>query len=642
MTGMTSTKISADDRNLFINAAKLAAQQRAAQNAEATPKTQEHGASQLTNHPNKTMAPSIGAKIKVVGVGGGGTNAINTMISSGLDSVDFVAANTDTQSLSHSLSPVTIQVGKELTKGLGAGADPDIGRDATLEDRHEIMEALTGSDMVFVTAGMGGGTGTGGASVVAQIARELGALTVGVVTKPFTFEGRRRSKQAEIGIERLREAVDTLIVIPNQRLLQLATPEMSLLEAFRLADKVLLDAVRGISDIINIPGTINVDFADVKTIMSKMGRALMGIGFAEGEGQAMKAATMAISSPLLEDMNIEGATGVLINITAAPSVGIIELNEACSVIHESAHEDANIIMGTVIDENMKDGIRVTVIATGFAMDHDHPPMHTQHTQDNTLFAPPPKKILSNIRQEMSNFNHYPATQAAQPPRSSYSPQVQPTGAGTTINQTPPQHSTTNPPAHHNPASTQHQPVPNSTNPTGSHPAEPTSPASLTQTHAQPPAPPPLKAPPSTTRPTMNSTSATSTTPAQSNSRTVQAPPTTPPPGATQSYPPPKLTQPKGGMVGSPLHKQPTSPSQNPVQSTTSSTNPLLREDITADIENSIDDAIHRAEESTTATKVPARNTPTQNSVDIEVPTFLRKPNHQAPTSPSHPTAHNKP
>ena len=648
MTGITSTKISADDRNLFINAAKLAAQQRAAQNTEATPNTQEPGASQLANHPNKAMSPSIGAKIKVVGVGGGGTNAINTMISSGLDSVDFVAANTDTQSLSHSLSPVTIQVGKELTKGLGAGADPDIGRDATLEDRHEIMEALTGSDMVFVTAGMGGGTGTGGASVVAQIARELGALTVGVVTKPFTFEGRRRSKQAEIGIERLREAVDTLIVIPNQRLLQLATPEMSLLEAFRLADKVLLDAVRGISDIINIPGTINVDFADVKTIMSKMGRALMGIGFAEGEGQAMKAATMAISSPLLEDMNIEGATGVLINITAAPSVGIIELNEACSVIHESAHEDANIIMGTVIDENMKDGIRVTVIATGFAMDHDHHPMHTQHTQDNTLFAPPPKKILSNIRQEMSNFNHYPATQTAQPTptRSSYSPQVQPTGAGTAINQSPAHHSTTtalpnptNPPAHHNPASTQHQPTPNSTNPTGSHLAEP---ASLTQTHAQPPAASPLKAPPSTTRPSINSTSATGTTSAQSNSRTVQAVPTTPTPGVTHAYPPPKLTQPKGGMVGSLLHKQPTSPSQNPVQSTTSSTNPLLREDITADIENSIDDAIHRAEESTTTTKVPARNTPTQNSVDIEVPTFLRKPNHQAPASPSHPTAPNKP
>lgn len=379
---MNQSKIMGTEKNMFINAARMAEEER-------------ERAAGAESHKLARMVDQAGALIKVVGVGGGGTNAINTMISSGLDSVEFAAANTDTQSLSHSLSPVTIQVGKELTKGLGAGADPDIGRDATLEDRHEIMEALTGADMVFVTAGMGGGTGTGGASVVAQIARELGALTVGVVTKPFTFEGRRRAKHAEIGIERLREAVDTLIVIPNQKLLQMATPDMSLLEAFKLADKVLLDAVRGISDIINIPGTINVDFADVKTIMSKMGRALMGIGYAEGEGRAMKAATMAISSPLLEDVDIEGATGVLINITAAPSVGILELNEACSVIHESAHEDANIIMGAVIDEAMDDGIRVTVIATGF-MEGD------RETQDHSLFAPPPKKVLTNIRQDISS------------------------------------------------------------------------------------------------------------------------------------------------------------------------------------------------------------------------------------------------
>ena len=393
---MNQSKIMGAEKNMFINAARMAEEER-------------ERAAGAESHKLARMVDQAGALIKVVGVGGGGTNAINTMISSGLDSVEFAAANTDTQSLSHSLSPVTIQVGKELTKGLGAGADPDIGRDATLEDRHEIMEALTGADMVFVTAGMGGGTGTGGASVVAQIARELGALTVGVVTKPFTFEGRRRAKHAEIGIDRLREAVDTLIVIPNQKLLQMATPDMSLLEAFKLADKVLLDAVRGISDIINIPGTINVDFADVKTIMSKMGRALMGIGYAEGEGRAMKAATMAISSPLLEDVDIEGATGVLINITAAPSVGILELNEACSVIHESAHEDANIIMGAVIDETMDDGIRVTVIATGFAMEGD------RETQDHSLFAPPPKKVLTNIRQDISSS--YGATY---PPTSSRS------------------------------------------------------------------------------------------------------------------------------------------------------------------------------------------------------------------------------
>ena len=337
-----------------------------------------------------------GAHIKVIGVGGGGSNAINTMISAGVESVGFVAANTDMQSLSKSLSPVKIQVGKELTKGLGAGADPDVGRDATLEDRHEIMEAVGDADMVFVTAGMGGGTGTGGAAVVAQIARELGALTVGVVTKPFAFEGRRRARHAEIGIERLRENVDTLLVIPNERLLETATPDMSLLEAFKTADHVLLDAVRGISDIINIPGTVNVDFADVKTVMSQMGRALMGIGLAQGEGRAASAAQAAISSPLLDNVDIEGATGVLINITASPSVGILELNEACSVIHEAAHEEANIIMGAVIDEQMQDNIRVTVIATGFPSEQD------------ASLSPPSlltsrKSVLSNMHEELRAF-----------------------------------------------------------------------------------------------------------------------------------------------------------------------------------------------------------------------------------------------
>ncbi|MCX6131778.1 MAG: cell division protein FtsZ, partial [Proteobacteria bacterium] len=257
-------------------------------------------------------------------------------------------------------------------RGLGAGADPDIGRDAMLEDRHAITEALAGSNMVFITAGMGGGTGTGGAAIAAQIAREMGALTVAVVTKPFSFEGKRRMKYAEEGIRRLEENVDTLITIPNQRLLEIASPELSMIDAFRMADNVLVNAVKGISDIINIPGAINVDFADVKTVMSSMGLALMGIGVAEGPGRAHEAARMAISSPLLEDVSIEGATGILINITAGEKISILEVNEACSIIQEAAHEDANIIFGAVIDENIGPHIRVTVIATGFpSRDLDH-------------------------------------------------------------------------------------------------------------------------------------------------------------------------------------------------------------------------------------------------------------------------------
>jgi cell division protein FtsZ len=322
----------------------------------------------MTYDPQNLTPP--GAKIKVIGVGGGGGNAINTMIRSGLEGVDFVSCNTDVQSLRFSLAPAKIQVGKELTRGLGAGADPDVGRDAALEDRHEIQELLTGADMVFITAGMGGGTGTGGASVVAQIARELGALTVAVVTKPFQFEGNRRRRHAEAGVARLRECVDTLITIPNQRLLQVAAPGLSMIDAFKMADEVLVNAVRGISDIINIPGTVNVDFADVKTVMSCMGHALMGIGHAVGEKRAVEAARMAVSSPLLEDIDIEGATGILINITAGANVTLMEVNEACSIIQEAAHEDANIIFGAVIDETLGDQIRVTVIATGFPVDDE--------------------------------------------------------------------------------------------------------------------------------------------------------------------------------------------------------------------------------------------------------------------------------
>lgn len=311
---------------------------------------------------------AFGAKIKVIGVGGGGGNAVNTMIRSGLDGVEFIVANTDSQALQASLAHHKVQLGKDLTKGLGAGADPDIGRDAALEDRHEIQELLSDADMVFITAGMGGGTGTGAAAVVAQIARELGALTVAVVTKPFTFEGKRRRKHADMGIARLREAVDTLITIPNQRLLQIATPDLTMLDAFKLADNVLVNAVRGISDIINTPGLINVDFADVKTVMSSMGHALMGIGYGTGAERALNAAKQAISSPLLEDIDIEGATGILINITAGASVSIMEVNTACMVIQEAAHEDANIIFGAVIDETLGDEIRITVIATGFPVD----------------------------------------------------------------------------------------------------------------------------------------------------------------------------------------------------------------------------------------------------------------------------------
>lgn len=313
----------------------------------------------------ETFVPP-GANIKVIGIGGGGGNAVNTMIRTNIEGVDFIAANTDVQALRFSLASRKIQIGKELTRGLGAGADPDIGRDAMLEDRHAITEALAGAHMVFITAGMGGGTGTGGAAIVANIAREMGALTVAVVTKPFAFEGKRRMKYAEEGIRRLEDCVDTLITIPNQRLLEIASPDLSMIDAFRMADNVLVNAVKGISDIINIPGQINVDFADVKAVMSSMGLALMGIGLAEGPNRAQEAAQRAIRSPLLEDVSIEGATGILINITAGESLSILEVNVACSIIQEAAHEDANIIFGTVIDENIGQQMRVTVIATGFS------------------------------------------------------------------------------------------------------------------------------------------------------------------------------------------------------------------------------------------------------------------------------------
>jgi cell division protein FtsZ len=310
-------------------------------------------------------AGSHRAIIKVIGVGGGGGNALNNMVVSGLSGVEFIAANTDAQALRHNLAPVKIQLGSEVTRGLGCGADPDKGRASAIEVRERLIELFRGTDMVFVTAGLGGGTGTGAAPIVAEIAREAGALTVGVVTKPFLFEGRVRQKHAQRGLDELHRVVDTVITIPNQRILALAGKSTAMRDAFKLADDVLHNAVRGISDLITIHGLINLDFADVRTIMNEMGVALMGTGVARGEGRAEEAARMAISSPLLEDLSIDGAHGVLINITGGPDLSLYEVNEASSLIQEAAHEDANIIFGAVIDENIPEGeMRVTVIATG--------------------------------------------------------------------------------------------------------------------------------------------------------------------------------------------------------------------------------------------------------------------------------------
>ena len=304
------------------------------------------------------------ADIKVIGVGGGGGNAVNRMIQAELKGVHFIAVNTDAQSLNLSMSEHKIQIGSKLTKGLGAGADPEIGKKAAEESRDELTQALGGADMVFVTAGLGGGTGTGGAPIVAEVAREVGALTVGVVTRPFTFEGKKRANQAEHGIQELRDKVDTLITIPNNRLLQVVDKSTSINEAFRIADDVLRQGVQGISDLIAVPGLINLDFADVKTIMSETGTALMGIGSAQGENRATEAAKIAISSPLLET-SVEGARGVLLNITGGSDLGLFEVNEAAEIISQAVDPDANIIFGAVIDEDLEDEVRVTVIATGF-------------------------------------------------------------------------------------------------------------------------------------------------------------------------------------------------------------------------------------------------------------------------------------
>ncbi len=304
------------------------------------------------------------AVIKVVGIGGGGVNAVNRMIEQGLKGVEFIAINTDAQALLMSDADVKLDVGLDSTRGLGAGADPDVGRKAAEDAKDEIEELLRGADMVFVTAGEGGGTGTGGAPVVANVARKMGALTVGVVTRPFSFEGKRRSNQAEAGIAALRESCDTLIVIPNDRLLQMGDAGVSLMDAFRSADEVLLNGVQGITDLITTPGLINVDFADVKGIMSGAGTALMGIGSARGDGRALTAAAMAINSPLLE-ASMEGAQGVLMSIAGGSDLGLFEINEAASLVQDAAHPEANIIFGTVIDDSLGDEVRVTVIAAGF-------------------------------------------------------------------------------------------------------------------------------------------------------------------------------------------------------------------------------------------------------------------------------------
>ena len=305
------------------------------------------------------------AKIKVIGVGGSGGNAVNTMMTSGVTGVDFIVANTDAQALRASQAPVKIQLGAQLTKGLGAGANPSVGREAAQEDKDKLSEALKGADMIFIAAGMGGGTGTGAAPVIAEVAREQGALTVGVVTKPFTREGRQRLAKGEDGIKELKKHVDSLIVIPNDRLLGLAGKSMSILDAFKPSDDVLRQAVQGISDLITQSGLINVDFADVKAIMSERGMAMMGIGLGNGENRAIDAATRAISSPLLEDIDISGAKGVLVNISGSAAMTMDEFDAASKVIHEKVHEDANIIIGLVIDESLGDTIKITAIATGF-------------------------------------------------------------------------------------------------------------------------------------------------------------------------------------------------------------------------------------------------------------------------------------
>jgi cell division protein FtsZ len=346
------------------------------------------------------------ARIKVVGVGGSGGNAVNTMINFGLEGVEFIVVNTDAQALNSNAAPTKLPIGSNITRGLGAGADAEKGRKAALEDVQRIKELLNGADMVFVTAGMGGGTGTGAAPVIAQIAREEGALTVGVVTKPFLFEGRQRARRAEIGLAMLSEQVDTLITIPNQKLLLLGDDDLTFIDACRKADEVLFQAVKGISDLITQNGIVNVDFADVKTVMSNMGRALMGTGVAKGANRARFAAEMAVTSPLLDDISVEGATGVLINIVGGPDLKMREIQEAASLVQEQAHEDANIIFGASIDETLGENVKVTVIATGFdaaeRAQASEVPAQRQTLMPQTMASALPRPLGSNMRPSMES------------------------------------------------------------------------------------------------------------------------------------------------------------------------------------------------------------------------------------------------
>ena len=353
---------------------------------------------------------SIGANIKVVGVGGGGGNAVTTMIDTGMAGVEFIVANTDIQALNSSKAGYKIQLGADLTKGLGAGANPDVGRRSAIESYNQIVDQLKGADMVFVTAGMGGGTGTGGAPVVAKIARELGALTIGVVTKPFVFEGKKRGKHAEGGLTELKENVDALVVIPNQKLLAVAGDKTPLLETFKRADEVLHQAVKGISDLINIRGLINLDFADIRTVMANKGLALMGTGSAKGENRAVIAATQAISSPLLENIKIDGATGIIINVTGGSDLSLYEVDEASQLITNAASEDAEVIFGAVIDPTLNDEVRVTVIATGFSHDEKNTGKYSQKTNEAAHFN------------TMQNFMQQQVAQPTMPPQTMMAPQ----------------------------------------------------------------------------------------------------------------------------------------------------------------------------------------------------------------------------
>jgi cell division protein FtsZ len=328
---------------------------------------------------------SAAARIKVIGVGGGGSNAVNRMVDACVDGVEFIVANTDLQALRTNKASVKLQIGSKLTKGLGAGADPNVGRSAALEDTEQILQALDGADMVFVTTGLGGGTGTGAAPVIASLAAEIGALTIAVVTKPFKFEGKKRQLQAERGLEALRDCVDTIITIPNERLLTIIDRATPLLEAFATADDVLRQAIQGISDLIMVPGLVNLDFADVKTVMSGMGLAMMGTGVADGQDRALEAARRAISSPLLEGTSVNGARAVIINITGGPDLSLVEVSEASSIVQEAADEDANIIFGAVVDPALKGKVKITVIATGFGLHAAARPTASQTPVDMTQY-----------------------------------------------------------------------------------------------------------------------------------------------------------------------------------------------------------------------------------------------------------------